>query len=171
VFFDIGSLEFIALIILAILVFGPEKLPKMIQDTARFVRKVRDFSDNAKQDIRSELGPEFKDFEFDDLNPRTFAKKHLLDNEELGLKELRSSLDVRKELAEVSDAVNGRTPAGTDVTEAGQGPDPDPAVSSGDPVRLDKERPAAASEDGPVTLAKGKTPARGEPAPYDADAT
>jgi sec-independent protein translocase protein TatB len=96
------------LIILAILVFGPEKLPKMIQDAAQFLRKIREFSDSAKRDIRSELGPEFKDFEFEDLNPRTFAKKHLLDGEDLGLKELASDLDMRKELTEVTDAVNGR---------------------------------------------------------------
>ncbi len=107
-FFDIGSLEFLFLIVLAIMVFGPEKLPRMIQDAARFLRKIREFSDSAKRDIRSELGPEFKDFEFEDLNPRRFAKKHLMDNDDLGLKELTSSLDMRKELTEVTDAVNGR---------------------------------------------------------------
>ncbi|UED84336.1 Sec-independent protein translocase subunit TatB [Streptomyces profundus] len=108
-FFDIGSLEFITLIILAILVFGPEKLPNMIREVVQFVRKIRAFSDNAKQDIRSELGPEFKDFEFEDLNPKTFAKKHLMDNDDLGLRELANDLDVRKELTEVTDAINGRT--------------------------------------------------------------
>ncbi|WFB07563.1 sec-independent translocase [Streptomyces sp. LX-29] len=107
-FFDIGPLELIALIILAVLVFGPDKLPKVIQDVAGFIRKVREFSDNAKQDIRSELGPEFKDFEFEDLNPKTFARKHLLDKDELGLKEIRNGFDLRKEMAEVADAVNGR---------------------------------------------------------------
>ncbi|WP_079032470.1 sec-independent translocase [Streptomyces specialis] len=111
-FFDIGSLEFIALIVLAILVFGPEKLPKMIQDAAGFLRKVREFSDSAKRDIRKELGPEFEDFDLQDLNPRTFARKHLLDNDDLGLRELTSSLDMRKELSEVTDAVNGRPAAG-----------------------------------------------------------
>ncbi|GAA1904426.1 sec-independent translocase [Streptomyces sodiiphilus] len=154
-FFDIGSLEFIALIILAILVFGPDKLPKMIQDTARFVRKIREFSDSAKRDIRSELGPEFKDFEFDDLNPRRFAKKHLLDPDELGLKELRSGLDVSKELTEVSDSVNGRSPA----RPSGQG----------------RAAGADSGTAGRVNLAKGESAAppapREEPPPFDADAT
>src|SRR5688500_7091424 len=90
------------------MVFGPEKLPKMIQDAAGVLRTIRDCSDSGKQDIRNELGPEFKDFEFEDLNPRRFAKKHLMDNDDLGLKELTSSLDMRKELSEVTDAVNGR---------------------------------------------------------------
>ncbi|TDC72133.1 sec-independent translocase [Streptomyces hainanensis] len=177
-FFDIGSLEFITLIVLAILVFGPEKLPKMIQDAAQFLRKIREFSDSAKRDIRDELGPEFKDFEFEDLNPRTFAKKHLLDKDEFGLKELTSSLDVRKELTEVSDAINGRstpTPASLDKPGLGK-------VALG---KADLSKPAsgaaaagaaaAQAVSGAVSLDKVAKPAgatAGEtPAPFDADAT
>ena len=92
--------------VLAVLIFGPDKLPKVIQDVTGFIRKVREFSDSAKQDIRSELGPEFKDFEFEDLNPKTFVRKQLTENEDLG-KEIRSSFDLRKEMNEVTDAVNG----------------------------------------------------------------
>ncbi|MEV6110603.1 sec-independent translocase [Streptomyces sp. NPDC051940] len=103
-FFDIGPLELIALIILAVLIFGPDKLPKVIQDVAGMIRKLREFSDSAKEDIRRELGPEFKDFEFEDLNPKNFARKHLLDNEDLGLKELANGFDLKKEMAEVGDA-------------------------------------------------------------------
>ncbi|MDT0443173.1 sec-independent translocase [Streptomyces johnsoniae] len=167
-FFDIGSLEFITLIILAILVFGPEKLPKMIQDAANFIRKIREFSDSAKQDIRSELGPEFKDFEFEDLNPRRFAKKHLLDNDDLGLKELTSSLDMRKELTEVTDAVNGRTPGsrlakkspgGTGATTAAAGAAAGTAAAAGS-VSLSKKDDAAPQAAAPK-----------DPPPFDADAT
>ncbi|MBY8877005.1 sec-independent translocase [Actinacidiphila acidipaludis] len=113
-FFDIGPLELVALVVLAVLVFGPDKLPKVIQDTMAFIRKVRAFSDSAKEDIRRELGPEFKDFEFEDLNPKTFIKKNLMsDNDEYGLneiKDLRNSFDLRKDMAEVTDAVNGVEP-------------------------------------------------------------
>lgn len=104
--FDVGALEVVVLIILGMLLFGPEKLPRLIQDIASFIRKVRSFSDSARDDIRKEMGPEFKDFEFQDLHPKRFAEKHLLENDELGLKELRESFDLRKELKDVSDAVN-----------------------------------------------------------------
>jgi len=107
VFNDIGPLELITLVVLAVLVFGPDKLPKVIQDVMRTVRKIREFSESAKQDIRSELGPEFKDFEFEDLNPKTFIRKQM-DNDELGLKEIRNGFDIKKEMAEVTDAVHGR---------------------------------------------------------------
>ncbi|GAA3156469.1 MULTISPECIES: sec-independent translocase [Streptomyces] len=106
-FNDIGPLELVTLIVLAVLVFGPDKLPKVIQDVTRTIRKIRDFSESAKQDIRQELGPEFKDFEFEDLNPKTFIRKQL-DNDDLGLKEIRNGFDLKKEMAEVTDAVHGR---------------------------------------------------------------
>ncbi|MGW8761868.1 sec-independent translocase [Streptomyces sp. NPDC055815] len=145
-FSDIGALELVTLVVLAVLVFGPDKLPKVIQDVSRFIRKVREFSDSAKQDIRSELGPEFKDFEFEDLNPKTFLRKQLEGNEDLKeLKELRGTFDLKKEMNEVADAVHGReTPSA-----------PAPAAVNGSPDLLKKQ-------DKPDT---------GERPPYDSDAT
>ncbi|MER7518668.1 sec-independent translocase [Streptomyces sp. NPDC126499] len=144
-FSDIGALELVTLVVLAVLIFGPEKLPKVIQDVSRFIRKVREFSDSAKQDIRSELGPEFKDFEFEDLNPKTFLRKQLAENEDLKeLKELRSSFDLKKEMNEVADAVHGRE---TQTTA--------PAAVNGSPDLLKKQD----KKDGD------------ERPPYDADAT
>ncbi|MBB0244870.1 Sec-independent protein translocase TatB [Streptomyces alkaliphilus] len=174
-FFDIGSLEFIALIILAILIFGPDKLPKMIQDLAGFLRRMREFSDNAKRDIREELGPEFKDFEFEDLNPRRFARKHLLERDELGLRELRDSVDVRKELTEVSDAVNGRTPVPRNGSAGAAGAAA--GAAAGGVVSLDKagDPPAPGSDAGrmssPGRSDEGGRGASPEPPPFDSDAT
>lgn len=120
-FFDIGPLEMITLIVMAIVIFGPDKLPKLIQDTMGFIRKVRTFADTAKDDIRNELGPEFKDFEFEDLNPKTFVRKSLLggDEDPLGMKELRENLDLKSMLddkaptAAVSTAKTATAAAGT----------------------------------------------------------
>ncbi|MDR6979427.1 sec-independent protein translocase protein TatB [Streptomyces sp. 3330] len=147
-FNDIGPLELVTIVVLAVLVFGPDKLPKVIQDVMRTVRKIREFSESAKADIRSELGPEFKDFEFEDLNPKTFIRKQL-DNDELGLKEIRNGFDLKKEMAEVTDAVHSRD---TDTS----------AISSG----------AAASSDGRIDMTKKpEAPAKDDRPPYDADAT
>ncbi|MGW6691844.1 sec-independent translocase [Streptomyces sp. NPDC054961] len=153
-FNDIGALELVTIVVLAILIFGPEKLPKVIQDVTGVIRKIRAFSDSAKQDIRSELGPEFKDFEFEDLNPKNFIRKQLSENEDL--KDIRSSFDLRKELNEVTDAVNGK--------EAAQAPDPVPAVTTGDGAT-----PAPAAR--PDMVKKPATPAQERRTPFDADAT
>ncbi|MFC8173610.1 sec-independent translocase [Streptomyces sp. NPDC057242] len=154
-FSDIGALELVTLVVLAVLVFGPDKLPKVIQDVSRFVRKIREFSDSAKNDIRSELGPEFKDFEFEDLNPKTFLRKQLEGNEDLReLNELRSTFDLKKEMNEVADAVHGREtlPAVNGSATGGAAVDGTPA---GTPDLLKKrDRPGAA-----------------ERPPYDSDAT
>ncbi|MFJ3670460.1 sec-independent translocase [Streptomyces sp. NPDC090106] len=104
---DVGPLELITLVILAVLLFGPDKLPELIQNVAGFIRRAREFSESAKDEIRSELGPEYQDFEFEDLHPKTFIRKHVLDGEQggLGLDEVRRALDPRAELAEAAEAV------------------------------------------------------------------
>ncbi|MFI8518621.1 sec-independent translocase [Streptomyces sp. NPDC085481] len=153
-FSDIGALELVTLVVLAVLIFGPEKLPKVIQDVSRFIRKVREFSDSAKADIRSELGPEFKDFEFEDLNPKNFIRKQLAENEDLrDLKELGSTFDLKKEMNEVADAVHGR--------ESSSSAAPSAAASS----------VPAAVNGSPDLVKKQDKPDTGERPPYDSDAT
>ncbi|MFE6042405.1 sec-independent translocase [Streptomyces sp. NPDC056452] len=156
-FNDIGALELLTLVVLAVLVFGPEKLPKVIQDVTRTIRKIREFSDSAKEDIRSELGPQFKDFEFEDLNPKTFVRKQLMDgNDDLGLKEIRESFDLRKEMADVTDAVNGRESASS---------------ASGAAAAASAVGASAGSGSAPDLLKKPAQPAKDERPPFDADAT
>ncbi|WP_432586789.1 sec-independent translocase [Streptomyces sp. HD1123-B1] len=154
---DIGPLELVALVVLAVLVFGPDKLPKVVRDVSQFIRKIREFSDSAKEDIRSELGPEFKDFEFEDLNPKTFVRKHVLDSDELGLKEIRNGFDLRKEMAEVADAVHGRESESSQGSSGGSGSSSPAAPSSGSTT--------------PDLLRKREEPGREDRPPFDSDAT
>ncbi|MCU7822996.1 sec-independent translocase [Kitasatospora sp. DSM 101779] len=116
-FSDIGPLEVVALVVMAIVIFGPDKLPKLIQDTMGFIRKVRSFADSAKDDIRSELGPEFQDFEFTDLHPKTFVRKQLMGGNEdpLGFKELKDGLDFKSAL---NDEPPRRVAATPDLTKS-----------------------------------------------------
>ncbi|MFZ3568346.1 sec-independent translocase [Streptomyces sp. BH097] len=157
-FNDIGPLEVVTIVVLAVLVFGPDKLPKVIQDVSRTIRKIREFSDSAKQDIRDELGPEFKDFEFEDLNPKTFIRKQL-DSDELGLKEIRNGFDLKKEMADVSDAA--RTVG--ELEDSGAS-----SPSGGGRVDMRKRPEAVDMQKRPEGSAK---PAAVEPPPFDADAT
>ena len=151
-FNDIGPLELITLVVLAVLVFGPDKLPKVIQDVTRTIRKIREFSESAKQDIRSELGPEFKDFEFEDLNPKTFIRKQL-DNDDLGLKEIRNGFDLKKEMAEVTDAVHGRDNDSSSSTSSSSSSS---SGSSGGTLDMTKKPEISGQDDRP---------------PFDMDAT
>ncbi|MGA5701970.1 sec-independent translocase [Peterkaempfera bronchialis] len=94
VFFDMGPVKLVALLTLAVVLFGPDKLPAVIQQAMELLRRIREFSDSAKEDIRSELGPEFQDFEFEDLHPRNIVRKQLQGGDDLGLKEFRDLRDL-----------------------------------------------------------------------------
>lgn len=85
--FDINGWEFIILAVLALLVLGPDKLPRYIAEAGRMIRQVRRMADDARTEVTRELGPEFKDISLDDLNPRSFVRKHLFDgaDPDLGL--------------------------------------------------------------------------------------
>ncbi|MFP1661160.1 sec-independent translocase [Streptomyces cavourensis] len=164
-FNDIGALELLTIGVLAVLVFGPDKLPKLIQDLTRTIRKIREFSDSAKEDIRTELGPQFKDFEFEDLNPKTFVRKQLMDgNDDLGLKEIRESFDLRKELSDVTDAVNGRIPAPDSANSAADG-------AAGAPATTTAPSLTKTGDTTPDLLKKAPQQAQPERPPFDADAT
>jgi len=143
VFSDIGGLEVVTLVIMAIVIFGPDKLPKLIQDTMGFVRKLRSFADSAKEDIRSELGPEFQNFDFEDLHPKTFVRKQLLggDEDPLGFKKLKDDFDIKS-------ALNG-----------------EPAAGASTSANLTKTASAASAAPAAAPLAQGERP------PFDPDAT
>ncbi|BAK37307.1 Sec-independent protein translocase protein TatB [Microlunatus phosphovorus NM-1] len=107
--FDVGAPELLVLAVLAVILFGPEKLPEFARKAARVINYVRTMAGSAQQQLKDELGPEFSDVDVRDLNPKTFIQKHLLDDVEPLVD------DVKKELAEGTAA--GRT-AASDVTAA-----------------------------------------------------
>jgi sec-independent protein translocase protein TatB len=80
VFGNLGWLEIGMLLVVALLVFGPDKLPAVARDAARMLRELRKMAQGARTQLKSELGPEFADFDFDSLNPRAFVRKHLLED-------------------------------------------------------------------------------------------
>lgn len=70
--FDIGAGELVGLVLLGLLIFGPDRLPAIAADVARTVRKVRSFASQATAELKENLGPELTDLA--DLNPRTISR-------------------------------------------------------------------------------------------------
>ncbi len=91
-FNSLGWPEIGLLIVVALFVFGPERLPKMIGEAGRMIRALRTMANNARDDLKSELGPELGDLDLASLNPKTFIKKNLFDDQDpmqaLGLEDL-----------------------------------------------------------------------------------
>jgi sec-independent protein translocase protein TatB len=78
--FDLSLTKLLVLAVIALVVFGPNELPKIAAQAGRALRDLRRIAEGAKSDLREGLGPEFQDFDFDDLNPRRFVQKHLLED-------------------------------------------------------------------------------------------
>ena len=77
--FGVGLPELAVIAFVAVLVFGPDKLPEFAKQAGRMVRTVRKMAANARSELSSELGPEFANLDLNDLNPRALVKKHVLD--------------------------------------------------------------------------------------------
>jgi sec-independent protein translocase protein TatB len=76
---DVGAGEIIGLAVVALVVVGPEKLPRYAADAARMLRQVRKMASEARDEVTRELGPELKDLDLSDLDPRQLVRKHLLE--------------------------------------------------------------------------------------------
>jgi sec-independent protein translocase protein TatB len=77
--FDIGLGELAVIAFIAVLVFGPDKLPEFAKQAGRFLHKAKTFANTARDELRTELGPAYSDLELRDLDPRTIVRKHVLE--------------------------------------------------------------------------------------------
>lgn len=77
--FDIGGGEIIGLAILGMILVGPDRLPKAAADAARFIKRVRDLTSGAGDELKKNLGPGFESLDIRDLNPKNLIQKHVLD--------------------------------------------------------------------------------------------
>lgn len=86
--FNIGWAEFLVLIVAGLFVLGPERLPSAAAWLGRTVRQVREYATGAREQLRSELGPEFDELRkpLEELRgirgftPRRVITRHLLDD-------------------------------------------------------------------------------------------
>lgn len=76
-FFDIGAGELMGLAILAMILVGPERLPKVAVEAAKILKKLRTLSQAATAELKENLGPGFENLQPADLHPKTFVKKQL----------------------------------------------------------------------------------------------
>jgi sec-independent protein translocase protein TatB len=86
--FDVGLGEVIVLLVVALFIFGPERLPKVAAQAGRGLRDLRSMASAARKEIQDSIGPEFDEFKDIDvrglrrsLDPQTFVRKQLLDGD------------------------------------------------------------------------------------------
>ena len=70
--------EFIALIVLAVVILGPERLPEYAAKLGRFVRQARSMAEGAKGQLREQMGPEFDDINWRQYDPRQYDPRRIV---------------------------------------------------------------------------------------------
>lgn len=126
---DINATEFLLLLVLAVILFGPERLPDLARKAARVLRYIRTMAGSAQQQLSQELG---QDVDLRDLNPKTFVQKHLLDEVEPIIADVKSEItDVRGTVADTSRDVTAAINGAKEVSPGG----PQEALAEVGPTR------------------------------------
>ena len=77
--FNIGGGEIIGLLVLGMILIGPDRMPSVAADAARLLVKLKNMAQTAINELKENLGPGYEDLQVKDLNPKAFIKKHMGD--------------------------------------------------------------------------------------------
>jgi sec-independent protein translocase protein TatB len=142
--FGVSGLEFVILAVLALVVFGPDRLPGVAQEAGRMIRQLRRMAQEARDEVTGAF-PEFEDMGLGDLDPRQFVRRQLLEEKD-----------------DLNAAVDGRPARQTQRRARVDAP---PAVD----VPTDAVSPVV--RDSPANYEVSPPEPPSGPSPWDADAT
>lgn len=125
-FANIGWGEMLVLVVLGLVILGPERLPGAIRWTGNALRQARDYVSGATNNLRDELGPDFDDLreplaelqKLRGMSPRAALTKHLLDGDDSFLTgKFEKPVDLPGDTpATKPESTSGPTPFDTDAT-------------------------------------------------------
>jgi sec-independent protein translocase protein TatB len=89
-FANVGWGEMLVLLVVGLVVLGPERLPGAIRWTSTALRQARDYLSGMTTQLREDIGPEFDDLreplselqKLRGLTPRAALAKHLFDGDD-----------------------------------------------------------------------------------------
>lgn len=74
----ISGPEFLVIVLVAVIVIGPQRLPEYTRRLTQAVRRLRVFLDDTKEQIAEEVGPELADLNLSDLDPRNYDPRKIV---------------------------------------------------------------------------------------------
>ncbi|WP_084075034.1 twin-arginine translocase TatA/TatE family subunit [Demequina sp. NBRC 110052] len=82
--FDINSTELVILIVVAVVVIGPERLPEYLRQLRRLIRQGRDLALQGKEALKREVGPDVDLRQYDprQYDPRRIVRDALAEEDE-----------------------------------------------------------------------------------------
>ena len=75
---NITGWEFILLIVLGVVILGPERLPEYAAKLGRLVRQAKGMAEAAKGQLREQMGPEFDDIDWRQYDPRQYDPRRIV---------------------------------------------------------------------------------------------
>ena len=76
--FGINGPEFILLLIIGVLVIGPQRLPEYTQKLANLVKEVRRMANGAREQIKEEVGIDIDDVDWKKYDPRQYDPRRII---------------------------------------------------------------------------------------------
>lgn len=70
--------KFFIIAVIAVLLLGPERLPRFAEALARFTVRARDWVNGAKDRVKDEMGDDFSDVEWRKLDPRQYDPRRII---------------------------------------------------------------------------------------------
>ncbi len=76
--FGITSWKLLILLIAAMVLIGPERLPEYLAKMRTYVRQARDMANGAKGNLKDQLGPDFEDVDWRQYDPRQYDPRKII---------------------------------------------------------------------------------------------
>ena len=74
----INGWELIVLAVLGILILGPDRMPEYAQKLAQFIFRVRHMAEGAKDQLKDQLGDDYKDINWRQYDPRQYDPRKIV---------------------------------------------------------------------------------------------
>jgi len=70
--------KLLIILVIALFLIGPDRLPGYAAQLARLVKTLRGFADGARDRMREEMGPEFDEVDWKKLDPRQYDPRRII---------------------------------------------------------------------------------------------
>lgn len=70
--------KILVILVIALIVLGPERLPYYAQKLGELVKGLKRMADGAKERVKDEMGPEFEDVDWAQLDPRQYDPRRII---------------------------------------------------------------------------------------------
>lgn len=118
--FGINGGELIVLIVLALLLLGPEKIPEYLRTLREWIHKARKLAEGAKEQFKEETGTDFDDVDWQKYDPRQYDPRRVI-REALAepIEDLEASLkDAKNTVQDAADTVVDKPVKRPELTQA-----------------------------------------------------